>query len=429
MIQPIIDGSGVIHIYKGKQAVPIKFVIGEVLTAEIIDLFPTGTIQIKINNRIINAQMQREIPLNRGDTVYVKVEKPLSDGTIPLRVLSFAEVEDMRQEILRSQREIPERLLKFLEAIFNKTESLSNNRESTQSSPSIQSALQKPEGAVKAETALQKILILNDGEFAEILKSVLSLPVEKLPENLKEALLKRVFELLSQGKSTSDNIKELISTLERSPQFREEAAKLKDLILSLSDLKAEKLKKAVVDSGVLFEAKLKRTLFEPARFEAVKDDLKALLQRIVSLAQKEGFEGISEKAKGILRQIDSYQVISKNFQSFFTFLPILWNEIEGGYIGFKSYKREGKEFHTVFVSLKVKEESSLSFVVTMINKSIFVSFSGEQAVLNVIKSEEGELRESFLKSGLSLSGISYHLKIDDLIKQWNIKEGLISLSA
>lgn len=429
MIQPIIDGSGVIHIYKGKQAEPIKLVIGDVLTAEIMDLFPTGTVQIKINNRIINAQMQREIPLNRGDTVYLKVEKPLSDGTIPLRVLSFAEVEDMRQEILRSQREIPEKLLKFLEAVFTEKESLIDNRASKPSSSPLQLDLQKPEGLAKSETLLQKLISTADAEFVHTLKSVLSLPVEKLPENVKEALIKSVFEFLSQGKSTSENIKEFISILERSPQFIEEAAKLKDLIVSLSDLKAEKLKKAVVDSGVFFEAKLKKALFEPARFEAVKDDLKAILQRIISSAQKEGLEGISEKAQGILRQIESYQVISKNFQSFFTFLPILWNEIEGGHIGFKSFKREGKDFHTVFVSLKVKEESSLSFVVTMINKSIFISFSGEEQVLNVIKAEEAELRESFLRSGLSLSGISYHTKIDDLIKQWNIKEGLVSLSA
>ncbi|MDW7973593.1 MAG: hypothetical protein RMI01_10425, partial [Thermodesulfovibrio sp.] len=112
MIEPT-QQVGIIHIFKGKSQVPIKLVLGEILLAEILDILPTGTIQLRINERVINAQPQREIPLSKGDKVYVKVEKPLSDGTIPLRVLT-TEAEEIKVDLS---------IIDFLESIFaQKTE-------------------------------------------------------------------------------------------------------------------------------------------------------------------------------------------------------------------------------------------------------------------------------------------------------------------
>lgn len=119
MIQPIIDSSGVIHIFKGKQAEPIKLVVGEILTAEIMDIFPTGTMQLKINNRIINAQPQRELPLNKGDTVMVKVEKPLEEGIIPLRVLSASEAKEVQKAMIQAETEISDQIFKLIESLFS----------------------------------------------------------------------------------------------------------------------------------------------------------------------------------------------------------------------------------------------------------------------------------------------------------------------
>jgi hypothetical protein len=124
MIHPIIDSSNVIHIFKGKQSEPIKLVIGEILTAEIMDIFPTGTIQVRINNRILNAQPQRELPLNKGDTVYVKVEKPLKDGTIPLRVLSSSETVEYQQKYLLKQQIVSDEIFKLIEMVMGSQENL-----------------------------------------------------------------------------------------------------------------------------------------------------------------------------------------------------------------------------------------------------------------------------------------------------------------
>lgn len=424
MIQPLQDSSGVIHIFKGKQAEPIKLIIGEILTAEIIDLFSTGTIQIKIKDRILNAQMQREIPLNRGDTVFVKVEKPLPDGAIPLRVLSRAEAESLKQQIQQSQREIPQRLLQLLSSVFQETTVAKEGGVENQSatSSSERGNLQR------AVTATERELKITDSDFLETLRTALSSQVERLPEQLKEALVKRVIEFLSQTKTTAQSLNEFIEVAESNPELRQEVGKLKELLLNSPELDAQKLKRVIAQTGVLFEAKLRGFLNEPIKIVTLKDDLKALLHRVIQITEGDSSSPIKERAESLLRQIESYQVISKNFQSLFTFLPFFSAQVEGGHIGFKSLRREGKDFHTVFVSLRFGEDNPLSFVVTMINRSIFVSFSAKEELLELIRAREEELRECFMRSQLNLSGVSYHRKIDDLIKQWSIKEGVVSLT-
>lgn len=394
MIQPIIDSSGVIHIFKGKQAEPIKLVIGEILTAEIMDIFPTGTIQLKINNRVINAQPQRELPLNKGDTVMVKVEKPLEDGIIPLRVLSASESEEVQKAMIQAESEISDQIFKLIESLF------SNNPNSIK------------------ETKQQM----------DILKTIFSFPTENLSETQKTVLMNKIIDVIFSQQDTSENLHELIKLLEQNDFPKEQISQLKSLIITThEEITPEKLKQTLLNSGVSFEAKMKQALFDSAKIEQIKEDLKVILNQIIKEAKSQSIEEVALKAEQLLRQIDGYQILSKTYQSFFTFLPLLWQDIEGGNIAYKSFKREGKEYHTVFVTLNFKEEY-LSFIVTMINKSFFISFSGQPELLSCFKDRESILRERFQDKGMLLGGISYVSKTEELIKQWNIKEGTVSLT-
>lgn len=394
MIQPIIDSSGVIHIFKGKQAEPIKLVIGEILTAEIMDIFPTGTIQLKINNRVINAQPQRELPLNKGDTVMVKVEKPLEDGIIPLRVLSASESEEVQKAMIQAESEISDQIFKLIESLF------SNNPNSIK------------------ETKQQM----------DILKTIFSFPTENLSETQKTVLMNKIIDVIFSQQDTSENLHELIKLLEQNDFPKEQISQLKSLIITThEEITPEKLKQTLLNSGVSFEAKMKQALFDSAKIEQIKEDLKVILNQIIKQAKSQSIEEVALKAEQLLRQIDGYQILSKTYQSFFTFLPLLWQDIEGGNIAYKSFKREGKEYHTVFVTLNFKEEY-LSFIVTMINKSFFISFSGQPELLSCFKDRESILRERFQDKGMLLGGISYVSKTEELIKQWNIKEGTVSLT-
>lgn len=394
MIQPIIDSSGVIHIFKGKQAEPIKLVIGEILTAEIMDIFPTGTIQLKINNRVINAQPQRELPLNKGDTVMVKVEKPLEDGIIPLRVLSASESEEVQKAMIQAESEISDQIFKLIESLFF------NNPNSIK------------------ETKQQM----------DILKTIFSFPTENLSETQKTVLMNKIIDVIFSQQDTSENLHELIKLLEQNDFPKEQISQLKSLIITThEEITPEKLKQTLLNSGVSFEAKMKQALFDSAKIEQIKEDLKVILNQIIKEAKSQSIEEVALKAEQLLRQIDGYQILSKTYQSFFTFLPLLWQDIEGGNIAYKSFKREGKEYHTVFVTLNFKEEY-LSFIVTMINKSFFISFSGQPELLSCFKDRESILRERFQDKGMLLGGISYVSKTEELIKQWNIKEGTVSLT-
>lgn len=419
MIQQIVDSTGVIHLFKGKQSEPIKLVIGDFLTAEIMDIFPTGVIQIRINNRIITAQLQRELPLNKGDIVYLLVEKPLSDGTIPLRVISNLETENYKQTLLKIQEEIPEKLLKFIEAFFSQQRPILSK---------LVNQTQTGDQSLTQVYSQNNVNSLKESTYTDLLKTILSIPFERLPEKIKESVVQRVFEFLNTTKTTSRLLTEFIDLLDRTPQFREHANMIKALFISSTDLTPDKLKKSLLDSGVVLEAKLKEAILHTANFGNVKEDLRVIFQNIINRAKIDGAEELIERAQGILRQIDSYQVISKNLQSFFTFLPIHWNEIEGGHIGFKSLKREGKELYSVFVSLQIREDNYLNFVVVMINKIFYISFSGDEKLLNIIKNKENSLRESFRSQGFNLGEINYVSNLDDLVKQWNLKEGLLSLT-
>ena len=404
MIHPIIDSSNVIHIFKGKQSEPIKLVIGEILTAEIMDIFPTGTIQVRINNRILNAQPQRELPLNKGDTVYVKVEKPLKDGTIPLRVLSSSETVEYQQKYLLKQQIVSDEIFKLIEMVMGSQENLMIDKK-----PNLYG-------------------LLSNEKIEQLIRQLLNLPTENLSDIIKDALMEKISKFLISSSKTTTLINDLIKILEEKDIFREHINQLKNFIIENTDLTQEKLKQTLLNSGVNFEAKLKHTLSDLSKFENIREDLKSIFKNIIDQAKAEGIKDIHDKAQHILRHIETYQVLSKTYQSFFTFLPIVWKEIEGGNISFKSFKRQGKDYHTVFISLKIKEESFLSFIVTMISKNFYISFSGSSEILDLIKKYEEQLKDSFRKRGMNIGGINYVTKIEELIKQWNIKEGLISVN-
>lgn len=424
MIQPIIDSSGVIHIFKGKQSEPIKLVIGEILTAEIMDIFPTGTIQIKINNRIINAQPQRELPLSKGDTVMVKVEKPLEDGTIPLRVLSTSEREEIQRAFIQSEREISEKIFKIIENFFSKG-SLQAKETKQAQIELIKSILNISDEGAK-EILLTQTDRIKDFTI-DILKTILSLPTENISETQKTSFLNKIIDSVLIFGRTTENIEELIKLLEKHNFQGEQISKLRNLIITNpEEITSDRIKDVLLNSGVALEAKIKKAITETIKIEQIREDLKVILNQISKEATTQGMEEVNLKVEQILRQIEGYQVLSKTFQGFFTFLPLMWQELEGGNIAYKSLKRQGKEYHTVFVTLNFKDEP-LSFLVTMINKTFFVSFSSSSEILNAIKELESELRDRFNQYGMILSNVNYVVKREELIRQWNIKEGNINL--
>ncbi|MGB9823361.1 hypothetical protein [Thermodesulfovibrio sp.] len=392
MIQPVIDQSGIIHIFKGKQALPIKLAIGEILTAEIMDIFPTGTIQIKINNRIINAQPQRELPLNKGDTVMVKVEKPLQDGTVPLRVLSASETEQIQKALLKTESEISNKIFKLIDSLFS-----------------------------------QNISSMKETKQSQMIQTLLTFKAENLSQTQKAVLMQKMIDAIFSYKNTIKNLQGLIKLLEENNFPGEQIASLKNIIItSHEELTPEKLKNCLLNTGVSFESKIKQFLFDASNFEQIKNDLKVIVDNITKQAKAEGMEEIADKAQHILRQIEGYQVLSKTYQSFFTFLPVLWKEIEGGTCAFKRFKRQDKDYYTVFVSLNIGGQP-LSFVVTMVERSFFVSFSGKPETIQIVKNHEEDLKKRFAEQGLLLSGINYVTKAEELLKQWQIQEGLVSV--
>ncbi|MCS7203615.1 MAG: hypothetical protein NZ809_04110 [Thermodesulfovibrio sp.] len=372
MIEPT-QQVGIIHIFKGKSQVPIKLVLGEILLAEILDILPTGTIQLRINERVINAQPQREIPLSKGDKVYVKVEKPLSDGTIPLRVLT-TEAEEIKVDLS---------IIDFLESIF----------------------------AQKTE--------FRKADFLSLFKSLLNLSFDSFPQDIKIEFFDKILRIFKNQTIVKD-IQQLIELAESKNIFNKEIETLKSFLLSFDEsMKPEILKKVINNSGITFEAKLKTLLNEVTNLESLKGDLKFIVNFILKEAKERGYEEIYLKAEQIQRQLEGFQIVSKGFNSLFSFLPILWRELEGGNIALKSFKKEGKDFFSLFVMLNFTDES-LCFVVTLLENRFFISFSADERTLYLIKANEDKLKEAFSLNKMHLSSINYVTKTRELIKNWDI---------
>ena len=197
MIKPVIEPTGEIYIFKGKQAEPIKLVIGEILQAEIIDIFPTGNMQIRLKDRVITAQLLRDFPLNKGDSVLVKVENPLPDGTIPLRVLISAEGQWQSKSLRSFEIQLSNKILELIESLF------SNSSKSTP---------------------------LLSKSYTDISKLLLSTPTENLSESQKSLLLQKVLTILFSSKSIMENLHELINLMEKSNYQRVQISKKNFLV-------------------------------------------------------------------------------------------------------------------------------------------------------------------------------------------------------
>lgn len=389
MIEPL-QQSSIIHIFKGKSHVPIKLTVGEILLAEILDIFPTGTIQLRINDRVVNAQPHRELTFSKGDKVYVKVEKPLSDGTIPLRVMSYVEANEPKAIWNVSLRDNIPKLIEFLNTIFTKGSEL------------------------------------KDSEFLNLFRALINLSLQSLPEEEKMSVFDQVLKTI-KNQSITKEISELIELLTKKNIFTEEAELLKNTLLYSEELNPEGLKRVLNNTGVTFEAKIKNILEKGIEFGNIKEDLKFIINSIVKEAKQKGYEEIQHKAEHILRQLEGFQVISKGFDVFFSFLPILWKEFTKGSIALKSFKKEGKNFYSVFVMLNLEPEP-LYFTVTLLEKNFFISFSADEKTLQLIKNNEKILKEAFSLNRLKLSSINYVSKTKEIFKHLNI-ENLVSLTA
>ena len=121
----------------------------------------------------------------------------------------------------------------------------------------------------------------------------------------------------------------------------------------------------------------------------------------------------------ILKDIETFQLLSKTTQSFYTFLPVNWQELKDGEIAFKQNKADGKEVSTSCrINLDLQDQGKLVIMVLSHNNEFFVSFRPEsEEFKSMLSSNVVRLEEQFTEKGLNLKAVRVLDKADTTLEQ------------
>jgi flagellar hook-length control protein FliK len=164
---------------------------------------------------------------------------------------------------------------------------------------------------------------------------------------------------------------------------------------------------------------------------AIKNDLKAALLELKQFIAERGEDGnhsakvtaaasqgiqdaapvrnIQATIEGLLKDIETFQALSKATDSFYTFLPLSWKELRDGEISFKRGQgsADGRSSYSCRINLDLKEFGNLSVMVVMHNRDFFVSFKAEKPEFkSMLNANLNELKSAFIEKGLSLKAVN-----------------------
>ncbi len=255
-------------------------------------------------------------------------------------------------------------------------------------------------------------------------------------ESVKQNIPVKILDMLSQlstARAGNSEFQELFNMIKSLPESIKtaipEIKNLEQLILDIKQLDGKVLKAFVETSGVAFETRLKIAVMgDPASILQnlmalqTEGNLKALLLRLRNLlkdqnvinALKQAGHNISELSGTVdkfIKNIELFQLTSKFNDMFYTFLPVLWDDLRDGEFLFRKNREKGKESYTCDINLDLDSIGKLSISVTILDKSFFITFYSERHEVNeLIKSQKHVLEARFASQGMPLKAINFNHK-------------------
>lgn len=183
---------------------------------------------------------------------------------------------------------------------------------------------------------------------------------------------------------------------------------------------------------------------------AVKRDLKAGLLRLKQILIDEGGE-LSRKLSGVsagsgktetavkvidqfLKDIETFQALSKTTDSFYTFLPVNWQELKNGDIVFKRMRKDDPVSpYSCRINLDLESCGELVIMVTMYKRDFFVSLKAANPDFqSVLASNSDKLQDTFREKGLNLMAVNVTDINDNSMEQadtFETSDKIISIKA
>lgn len=129
---------------------------------------------------------------------------------------------------------------------------------------------------------------------------------------------------------------------------------------------------------------------------------------------KETLQRVLSALDGLLGDIETFQLLSKLTESFYTFIPFLWRGLKEGDIAFKRGRGPGGEpAHYCVLNLDLERLGSVSIVALKQGDDFFLSFKTDHRELRSVLDENVDtLREMFRQEGLNLREVNFHHRDD-----------------
>lgn len=390
----------------------ISLKLGEIVKAEVMDMLPTGLVTLKVKGDFITAKT--DILLEKGAIAFFKVtDLPVEGKDLKLQFMGYTPESAKEQEMTLPSFNLKESPIpKLIQELTNSLSDIKNS-----------AGFGK-----KADSLTFKLQNINSEILKALPSDINSLPkeVRMQLQNLLQASLKIT------GQSIQARLDNFTSQLPEGIKNHPLVQTLtKDLTVSIEKLLQTPMKGVLQDTGVALETKLKAIveMFQQQPqmqhdMTAIKKDLKAGLLQLKQLIMEEGKETLKgfstadltptqrESAvkviNGLIKDIETFQVLSKTTDSFYTFLPISWQELKDGEVSFKRGQSDTKGIsYSCRINLDLEKYGKLSVIVMMYNKEFLVSFRAEnpafQAILN---NNAKELQDSFIARGLNLKAVN-----------------------
>jgi len=211
------------------------------------------------------------------------------------------------------------------------------------------------------------------------------------------------------------------------PEFQN----LGKLLFDIKNVDGKFLKAFIETSGVAFETRLKTAILnDPGSMLQnlmalqTEGDLKALLMKLqrlfkdrntVNILRQTGYNmaELSSIVDKFLKNIEFFQLTSRLNDMFYTFLPVLWDDLRDGEFLFRKNREGGRESYTCDINLDIESLGKLSISVTILDKSFYITFFTERnEVKDLIQLQKHILESRFASQGLSLKAINFNYKKD-----------------
>jgi hypothetical protein len=170
--------------------------------------------------------------------------------------------------------------------------------------------------------------------------------------------------------------------------------------------------------AVLLE--LKQRFSAPLEGSPAAQDSKAPAAAKEAIHDAAALRNLQGKIEGLLKDVETFQALSKTTDSFYTFLPVTWKELMDGDLAFKRGREgtTGGRSSSCRINLDLAGFGSLSILVLMNNNDFFVSFKADKPESHsLISANLDELKSSFAEKGLSLKAAHVLDKTDTTMEQ------------